>query len=463
MYETCADDKRFLRPVCNCFNWVSIPLVSSTSFSLQQTRALRITRSLGQAINLLRFSNRELTAFLAFQEAVNPHLALRPASDPPARGARADVPKPGNVSGSVPVDQLARPSDGLHEHVRSEIRLVLVSAAERSIAEHFIESLEPTGWLGRPVEDIARAAGCDQAAAHAVLGKLQQIDPPGVFARSLSECLRLDAEILTKELACLLDNLPMLARGEFDELAKICGCDRTAIAAHFAAIRGFNPKPGLAFGSDAVSTAAPDLIVALDNDGITVELNRSTLPAVVIEDGAGMGSADQRMLDAAKAVARAVERRNISTLQIATEIVRRQSEFFRKGPTALKPLTLREVAEATGVHESTVSRVTAGLRMDTPRGPTGLRDLLGSGLATKGGPVSAIAVQSLIREMIEAEDPAHPLSDARIKARLSDLGIEIARRTVAKYREKLRIPGTVERRAHAKLRRAEHRGAHGPR
>lgn len=418
-----------------------------------------MTRSLGQAINLLRFNNRELTAFLAFQEAVNPHLVLRTAGDPPERVPDRNATRFGNMSGAVPVDQLASPSGGLHDHVRRETRLVLASAAERSIAEHFIESLEATGWLGRSVEDIARAAGCDLAAAHAVLVKIQQIDPPGLFARSLAECLRLqasDAEVLTKELSCLLDNLPMLARGEFDALAKICGCDRKAIVAHFATIRGFNPKPGLAFGSDEVRTGAPDLVVTLDNNGISVDLNRSTLPAIIVDDVAGVSTADQRMLDAAKALARAVERRNISTLQVATEIVRRQSDFFRSGLTALKPLTLREVAEATGVHESTVSRVTAGLRMDTPRGPIGLRDFFGSGLATKGGPVSSVAVQSHIRDMIEAEDPAHPLPDARIAARLSDLGIHIARRTVTKYREKLSIPGAVERRAHGKLRGAQH-------
>lgn len=245
---------------------MAIAVASFPSLNLEQTRSLRMTRSLGQAINLLRFSNRELTAFLAFHEAVNPHLVLRSAADAPGSAPDRSAPRSGNSPGAVAVDQLASSSSGLHEHVRREIRLVLSSEAERSIAEHFIESLEATGWLDRPVETIAHSARCTPAAAEAVLRKIQQIDPPGLFARSLAECLKLqaaDADILTPALSCLLDNLPLLARGEFDALAKICECDRKAIVAHFTTIRSFNPKPGLAFGTEEIGASAPDLIVAL--------------------------------------------------------------------------------------------------------------------------------------------------------------------------------------------------------
>lgn len=431
-------------------------LASSTSWVLQQTRLLRITRSLGQAINLLKFSNRELAAFLAFHGAVNPHLSLGAIGDPPDRAAARAAAKKGAAADPFPVDQIASAAAGLHEHAWREICLVLSSARERSIAGHFLEALEATGWLGRSVADIARDAGCDRREAEAILQKIQHIDPPGLFARSLAECLKLqaeDAEVLTEELSCLLDNLPMLARGEFDELAMVCGCSRKDIAAHFATIRGFNPKPGLAFGFDDIGSAAPDLVVSMSGDGIKVDLNRSSLPTITVRDATGLTEADQRMLDAAKSVARAVERRNISTLQIATEIIRRQSEFLRDGPASLKPLTLRDVAKATGLHESTVSRVTAGLRVDTPRGPLGLRDFFSGALATEGDPISTAAVRTRIGAMIEAEDPAHPLSDAEIAARLSDDGIQIARRTVTKYREGLRMPGIAARRRGASSRR----------
>ena len=413
---------------------------------------MRITRSLGQAINLLKFNNRELGAYLAFQEAVNPHLCLLASGSPPGRSAPRNAEGKGAAADPFPIDQIASTSTGLHEHAWREICLVLSSTRERSIAGHFLEALEATGWLGRSVADIARDAGCDRREAEAVLKKIQHIDPPGLFARSLAECLRLqaeDAEVLTEELSCLLDNLPMLARGEFEELATICGCDRKDISAHFATIRSFNPKPGLAFGIDDIGATAPDLVVTMSGDGIKVDLNRSSLPAVTVKEAAGLDEADQRMLDAARSVARAVERRNISTLQIATEILRRQSGFLRTGPASLKPLTLRDVAEATGVHESTVSRVTAGLRMDTPRGPMGLRDFFSGALATRGDPISTAAVRTRIGAMIEAEDPAHPLSDAEIASRLSGEGIQIARRTVTKYREGLRVPGIVARRRRA--------------
>lgn len=333
---------------------------------------------------------------------------------------------------------------------------MLSSPRERSIAGHFLEALEATGWLGRSVEDIARDAGCDLCEAGAILEKIQRIDPPGLFARSLAECLRLqaeDAEVLTEELSCLLDNLPMLARGEFDALAMVCGCGRRDIAAHFATLRSFNPKPGLVFGVDDIGATAPDLVVTMSADGIAVELNRSSLPTLSVRDATGLAEADQQMLDAAKSVARAVERRNISTLQIATEIIRRQSGFLRDGPASLKPLTLRDVAKATGVHESTVSRVTAGLRMDTPRGPMALRDLFSGALATGGDPISTAAVRARIGAMLKAEDPAAPLSDAQIATRLADEGIKIARRTVTKYREGLGMPGIAERRRRASARR----------
>lgn len=418
---------------------------------------LRITRSLGQAINLLKFNNRELAAYLAFQEAVNPHLSLLSSGDGPGRTAPRDVAGKDAAWDSFPVDQIVSAPASLIEHVWREIGLVLPSARERSIAGHFLEALEPTGWLGRSVADIARDAGCDRREADAILEKIQRIDPPGLFARSLAECLRLQAEdagVLNADLSCLLDNLPMLARGEFDELAKVCGCSRKDIAAHFATIRGFNPKPGLAFGADDIGAAAPDLVVTLSGDSISVDLNRSSLPTVTVREATGLTEADQRMLDAAKSVARAVERRNISTLQIATEIMRRQAGFLRDGPASLKPLTLRDIAEATGVHESTVSRVTAGLRLDTPRGPLGLREFFSGALPTEGAPISTAAVRSRIGAMIEAEDPARPLSDAQIATRLSGEGIQIARRTVTKYREGLRVPGIAARRRGVSARRS---------
>ncbi|OYX40693.1 MAG: hypothetical protein B7Z02_17945 [Rhodobacterales bacterium 32-67-9] len=342
-----------------------------------------MTRSLGQAIGLLKFNNQELSAFLAFHDAVNPHLSLIAQGHPPDRPvSRSDAPT-GAATRPVFVETLAGPAAGLYDHVRREVGLVPLVPRERAIAERLIEELEPTGWLGRPVDDA---------------------------------------------------------------LSKICGCSRTDLLAHFATIRGFNPKPGQQFGAETPAAVPPDLVVTREGDGFAVDLNRSSLPVVKVGRTTGMAASDQQMLVAARMVARAVERRNIATLQIAAEIVFRQSAFLREGEGALLPLGLREIAEAVGVHVSTVSRVVAGLRMDTPRGPLGLREFFSGAVSGLDRPVSAVAVRARIAAMIEAEDPAHPASDADLAARLSGDGVSIARRTVAKYRDALRIPTASARR-----------------
>lgn len=428
------------------------------AFALQQTRSLRMTRQLGQAISLLKFNNEELASFLAFHWAINPFLSLQPAGNPPERsperlGIRQTSPaEHGSAEG------IAGPAAGLYEHVRKETGLVLTSENERRIAGYFVEALEPTGWLGRPVEEIAADAGCDLSEAEAVLARIQRIDPPGLFARSLSECLRLQAEDagdLTPQLSCLLENLPMLARGEIDALADRCGCSRKDVLAHFETIRRYAPKPGMAFDIQAPCDAPPDLVVTEHGKRWDVELNRSTLPTLAVNETSGLSETDQQMLEAAQSVARAVERRNYTTLKIAAEVVRRQSTFLRDGPGELRPLSFRDVAEAVGVHESTVSRVTAGLRIAAPRGPLALRDFFSVALPSPSAdaPVSAGAVRARIAALIQAEDPSHPVTDAAIAAHFSDQGIRVARRTVAKYRVAMKIAGSADRRRRAALRR----------
>ncbi|WP_343082361.1 RNA polymerase factor sigma-54 [Ostreiculturibacter nitratireducens] len=425
---------------------------------LPQTRSLGMTRQLGQAISLLKFSNQELASFIAFQEAINPYLSLQSAAIPPERPAETGAPWQTGSSTQGSVERIAGPAAGLHEHARREISLALKSTADLRIAEFFVEALEPTGWLGRSVEEIAADAQCDIAEAEAVLARIQRIDPPGLFARSLAECLRLQAEdagTLTLQLSCVLENLPMLARGDIDALAELCGCSRKDVLAHFDTIRGLNPKPGTAFDTDAPRDAPPDLVVTEQGRAWEVELNRSTLPTLAVNEASGLSETDRRMFEAAHTVVRAVERRNYTTLMIATEVVRRQSAFLREGPAGLKPLSFRDIAEAVGVHESTVSRVTAGLRVAAPRGPLALRDFFSTALPTRSDddPVSAAAVRARIAELIEAEDPLRPMTDSAIAAHFSDRGILVARRTVAKYRDAMKIAGSADRRRRAILRR----------
>lgn len=427
---------------------------------LQQTRSVGMTRQLGQAIGLLKFSNRELAAFLAFHEMANPYLKLQLAPAPRKHGQSVPKTPPTGAATANEHEQIAAGPATLHAHARHEIGLLLRDSEDMRIAEYFVEALEPTGWLGKPVEDIARGAKCSVDKATAILSRIQQIEPAGLFARNLSECLRLQAEdagLLTGSLPCVLGNLPLLAAGDLDTLAKTCGCDRKDVLSAFETIRRFNPKPGTAFDPHVPRDTPPDLIVTRREDGAAweVELNGSTLPKVNVVEESGLPDVDRRMMEAAKAVARALERRNYTTLQIAAEVVRQQADFLLDGPRALRPLSFRDVAAAVGVHASTVSRVTTGLRVATPRGPLSLRDFFSGALrcTMEGEDVAAGAVRRHIADMIAAEDPGSPLSDSAIADRLATEGIRIARRTVAKYRDAMKIAGSADRRARAAARR----------
>jgi RNA polymerase sigma-54 factor len=426
--------------------------------TLQQTRSLGMTRQLGQAISLLKLSNAELASYLAFHEAMNPFLSLQAAASPPERPCENLGSRQASPAEHESVERTAAPTAGLHEHARREIALVLTSKKDLKIAEFFIEALEPTGWLGRSLEDVAADAECDPSEAEAVLARIQRIDPPGLFARTLSECLRLQAEDagnLTPQLSCVLEHLPMLARGDIDALADLCGCSCKDVLSLFETIRRYNPKPGTAFDIHMPRDVPPDLVVTEAGKAWEVELNRSTVPALAVNETSGLSETDQQMLQAAHSVAQAVERRNFTTLMIATEVVRRQSAFLRRGPAELMPLSFRDIADAVGVHESTVSRVTSGLRVATPRGPLALRDFFSAALpsTSQDGKVSVAAVRASIAELIAAEDPLHPMSDSAIAAHFSHQGILVARRTVAKYRDAMKIARASERRMRAVLRR----------
>jgi len=425
--------------------------------SLQETRSLGITRQLGQAIGLLKFSNKQLAAFLEFQAALNPFLLVERPSDP-EKGARvAKVSAPTGASGLV--ESVASAPSGLLAHVSNEVRFVLDGARDREIAEYFIEALEPSGWLGASLEEIARSAGCGLREAEAVLEKIQGIDPAGLFARSLAECLRLQAisaDELSPEMACVLENLPMLARSEIDDLAKLCGSERKSVMRLFERLRSYNPKPGAVFDGEAPVVTAPDLGVGQEGGGWRVDLNRSNLPSIRVQKRTGMSKDDRRLLDLALSVARAVERRNITTLRIAAEIVQRQAGFLKEGPTKLVPLSHRDIAAALGLHETTVSRVTTGLRIQTPAGTMALRDFLGAALAggNGGASLSNKAIQARILAMIWAENPSRPMSDQAITDALAREGVRIARRTVAKYRERLKLASASDRRRQAILQQA---------
>ncbi|WP_038036711.1 RNA polymerase factor sigma-54 [Thermopetrobacter sp. TC1] len=359
----------------------------------------------------------------------------------------------------------------LADHLAEQLPLVLTDPAERLIGQHLIGCLDEAGYLGEPVEEIADRLGAAPEQVEAVLKRLQTLEPTGVFARDLAECLRLqlaERGRLNTPMQTLLDNLDLLARRDFAKLARLCRVSERKLAEMLSEIRRCDPRPGARIGGAPAQPVVPDVFVRPAPDGSwIVELNSETLPRVLVNNQyralVQAGAMPQRdrdyiieCMNRASWLVKSLDQRARTILTVAREIVRQQDAFLHKGVSALKPLTLRQVADAVGLHESTVSRVTSGKYMATPRGIFEMKYFFTAALAaTDGGEsVSAEAVRHRIRALIDAEDPDHVLSDDKIVDILRAEGIDIARRTVAKYREAMGIPSSVKRRREKRLLKA---------
>lgn len=436
-----------------------------------QRQSLVVTAQLQQAIQLLQMGNADLAAFIEGQAEENPFLdlAARSAAASQPRARDLALPSQARVSGDD-WDRIgalaADPGPSLYAHAAAELGRLGLSPAERLMAEAFLDALEPSGWLGQDIADIAARLGVSSDAALALLAKIQKAEPAGLFARNLAECLRLQAAeqgLLTPAFAALLDNLPMLAQADLRGLCRVCGVPLDELKAMLRQLRSFNPKPGATFDGALLPQRAPDLIVTRAEDGWRVDLNRSTLPTVVVREGDARRIALREVqanawvaerLSLARWLSRAVDHRNQTTLKVGAEIVRRQTEFLQHGPARMRPMVLREVALAVGVHESTVSRVCSGILIATPQGTFPLKTFFSAALAScdgDGGDAgSASAIRHRVQKLIAAERPDDPLSDDTIARIIAEEdGIRLARRTVAKYRDQLRIPSSVDRRRRA--------------
>lgn len=440
-----------------------------TSQSLSQRQSMVVTAQLQQAIQLLQMGNADLQSFIEGQAEENPFVEVGlPRSVQRVKSSEPVLPSSRRTDGDD-WDRLgnlaADPGPSLYAHAQAHVARLGLTGTARALADLFLDALEPSGWLGQPLDAIALRAGSTLEEAEAVLRRLQKIEPAGLFARNLAECLRLQAAeqgILTPRFDALLSHLPMLAAADLRGLTRVCNCDMDTLKAMLRQIRSLNPKPGAAFEFEQTAQRPPDLIVTRGADGWRVDLNRSTLPSVVVKadearkvSGKGKTSAyvAERM-SVARWLSRAVEHRNQSTLKVGAEVVRRQSEFLEHGLSKMRPMILREVAEAIGVHESTVSRVCSGMMIATPQGTFPLKTFFSAALASTTGEEagSASAVRHHIQKLVQAENPEDPLSDDAI-ARIIEKedGVQLARRTVAKYRDQLRIPSSVERRRRAAL------------
>ncbi|WP_193176298.1 RNA polymerase factor sigma-54 [Oricola nitratireducens] len=423
------------------------------TLSLSQKRLLAITPELRQAIGLLQMGASDLRRFIAEQCDKNPFLRAhvpvgsryraRPAGD------RTD-----------PIDKLAyRPS--LIDHVTAQIGTCDLTPAERPIAVAFMEALEPSGWLGVEVEEVMARTGASGAACEAVLGKLQELEPTGLFARNLSECLRLqlaERDALDPAMEMILGALSELVESGPARFAARLGLSGAEISERLARIRTLDPKPGAAFGSGRAEAIVPDILVERRAGKWVVSLNAGALPGIEVDTRLHRTLRETEAADTdiarfreafgtARWIVKAIERRQETLLRIGTELVCHQAAFLDHGPAGLRPLLQKDIARLLKLSESTVSRVANATYIQTPAAVFPLKRFFCTGLPTDGGgALSPAQIQQRIVEIVRCENPDRPLSDGIIAERLNGEGIPIARRTVAKYRVSARIPGHSLRR-----------------
>jgi RNA polymerase sigma-54 factor len=489
----------------------------SHKLELRQSQSLVLTPQLLQAIKLLQLSNLDLIAYVEAELERNPLLerADGESDDDAAETAAADgvdgigVPAddewsasdaaPGAEAGgeaelgnAFPDDHDAAPQpaplpdrwshgsarevSGLDDrtleafvaeqktlaaHLSDQLGLVITDADLRMIGHVLINEIDEDGYFRTGVPAVAERLGAPEPRVAEVLAAIQTLEPSGVGARDLAECMAIqlrDRDRYDPAMAALTRHLDLIARRDYAALKKICGVDDEDLADMLAELRSLDPRPGRAFGGAPVQTVVPDVVVRPAPDGAwLIELNTATLPRVLINRTylaiAGKHSDAEKAyfaeaLQNANWLVKSLDQRARTILKVATEIVRQQDAFFTDGVQHLRPLNLKTVADAIGVHESTVSRVTSNKYMATPRGTFELKYFFTAALAAANGGEahSAEAVRHRIRQLIDAEPADAVLSDDEIVAVLNAAGIEIARRTVAKYREALRIPSSVERR-----------------
>ena len=482
---------------------------------LRQTQSLVMTPQLQQAIKLLALSNLELETFIGEALEANPLLEMgegagepaeapielvtvAPLDDAPADrlilagNAEADAPfdldpealghdrETGDgarfeLSGRIEsfggegpdIEERASAGETLAEHLVAQVGAVARGDRQEAIARHLIGQLDEAGYLTAPLREVAGELGASIAEVEAALTVLQQLDPTGVGARNLSECLALQAKEADRYDPCmarLIDNLDLLARGSFAQLKRMCEVDDEDFAEMLAELRAYDPKPGLKYDGSGSDPVVPDILIRAAGSGWDIALNQATLPRLIVNrshylemregchDKAAKAWLSERLTDA-NWLMKALDQRQKTILKVTSEIVKQQDGFFRRGVSELRPLTLRTVAEAIEMHESTVSRVTSNKYLLCERGTFELKYFFTSGVASTDGEgeVSAEAVKAQIRALVDAEDPKDILSDDALVDLLRDKGFDLARRTVAKYREAIGIGSSVQRRRQKKL------------
>jgi RNA polymerase sigma-54 factor len=478
--------------------------------SIRQTQSLVLTPQLTQAIKLLQLSNLELEAFVAEELAKNPLLespgedegeapeAVSVAADEAAGDdapddpgaddlilARAEDDRPldrdwegealetdsfadvglsGSSDEGFDFDRLEASESSLSEHLLDQLHGL--PGPDGALARAIAELLDETGYLTVPLAEIAETHGVSHSDAERALAIVQDLDPPGVGARGLAECLALQAKAADRydpAMARLIDNLDLLSRGRMQDLKRICGVDDEDLADMIRELRAYDPKPGCRFAEEGGETATPDVFVRRTGGGYSVELNSATLPRVLVnrryyqELKAGpQDKTSKAWLSECHASAnwlvKALDQRAQTIVKVVSEIVKRQQGFFERGVGGLKRMTLREVGDAIEMHESTISRVTSNKYVLCDQGLYELKYFFSSGVGSSeegGEDASAEAVKAAIGQLIAQESDI--LSDDTLVDLLKQRGFDLARRTVAKYREAIGIGSSIQRRRQRKM------------
>ena len=478
----------------------------------KQSQSLVMTPQLQQAIKLLQLSNIELAAFVEEQLESNPILergtgdenrrgedsdasagpedyseisleapqaAASEAMDAPSHamdseatvadvGGNVDWSKAGSggsFNGSSDYDPMDNTAAeiSLSEHLNAQLAMALHDPKERMIGTYLIDHVDENGYLRADLEDISARLGVSVNRIMSCLTTLQTFEPTGVFARDLRECLILqlrEKELYDLPMSLLVDNLELLAKHDLSKLMKLCGLEKDALMEKVAQLRALSPKPGLAYGGDMAAAVEPDVFIReTSQGGWAVELNSDTLPRVLVNhryfaqvSAQSSDEETQTFMTECQANAnwlvKSLDQRARTILKVSTEIIKQQDGFFAYGIDHLRPLNLKQVADAIEMHESTVSRVTSNKFMSTPRGMFELKYFFTASIPSNDGGEahSAEAVRHKIKILISEETRKTVKSDDKLVDLLRNQGVEIARRTVAKYRESLGIPSSVERR-----------------
>ncbi len=429
---------------------------------LRQTQSLTMTPQMQQSLKLLQMSRAELEDFVQSEVEANPLLQklTGPSNPSPASGA------------GFSADQFGTVQHSLQDHVAEQINLQFRDATERKIAEALAETLDNAGYLHGDYEEIATRLTVSAEQIMQVLRQCQNFEPAGIFARNLAECLRLQLiadDRLSAEMSLLIRHLDLVAKRDFAALKKLCDVDDEELSDMLGELRGLNPKPGQIFDNIPAMTIIPDILVSKTGAGEwQITLNPQALPRVLMNEEYSRKLSDtaqskeekdflRQCRSKANWLTRSLEQRAKTILSVGSEIIAQQQDFLDQGAEALKPLTMQMVADAIAMHESTVSRVAGQKYMLTPQGLYELRYFFNAAIRGKNahGDFASEAVRSKIRTLIAQESAETVLSDEAIVQALGASGIEIARRTVAKYREELGIPSSAKRRREMKLHKAK--------